>query len=460
MLDVLGVCAIDGPAAACLLREGRVIAAVREDVFTRIPQDRSFPSNAITYCLRAGKIGAPALTAAYFAGTLDARAPREAYREVASGVSSLGRRVASWLGRGATLRDVLARELDPAVRFGQCDSRAAEAAAAYVGSPFSDAVVAVVGEGRAYAALAHAGEIEPLDELPFDGDVLSLFARARRHAGADAICVGGTGARDRAAMGIALQSGRVWMNAAAGGGAAAIGAAILGTQECSSGAATAVKVGSAAVGPAYNAAQIRTFLRSQGIVREETGRDEAPALVAERLAAGARAIWFDGRLDFDEDAAGSRSVLRVASPREPADRRAGEVIAVPAERAAEVFEVEAPCPPIVEARLRPAWRAFLGDAAAVAPIAAEHRGFRALLAALEQRTGCPGVVARPLRVPSGPVACAPHDAWLARERAAASVIALGPYVLDDSLTRTGAAREIEGRPPSPIDPAPSARSTE
>ena len=54
-MDVLGISAFEGPSAACLVRDGRVLAAAREDRFTRLLHDSGFPSDAIAYCLRAGK---------------------------------------------------------------------------------------------------------------------------------------------------------------------------------------------------------------------------------------------------------------------------------------------------------------------------------------------------------------------------------------------------------------------
>ena len=67
-MDVLGISAFRGPSAACLVRDGRVIAAAREDRFTRRRGDRSFPQNSVAYCLRAGKIGPSSLRAVAFAG--------------------------------------------------------------------------------------------------------------------------------------------------------------------------------------------------------------------------------------------------------------------------------------------------------------------------------------------------------------------------------------------------------
>ena len=54
-MHVLGISAY---SAACLLREGAIVAAAREERFTRRKHDARFPHHAIRYCLQAGGIRA------------------------------------------------------------------------------------------------------------------------------------------------------------------------------------------------------------------------------------------------------------------------------------------------------------------------------------------------------------------------------------------------------------------
>ncbi len=53
---VLGISCFYHDAAACLLRDGEIVAAVEEERFTRRKHDLSFPINAIRYCLREAGI--------------------------------------------------------------------------------------------------------------------------------------------------------------------------------------------------------------------------------------------------------------------------------------------------------------------------------------------------------------------------------------------------------------------
>ena len=53
---ILGISCYYHDAAACLLRDGEVLAAAEEERFTRIKHDFSFPANAIEFCLASAKI--------------------------------------------------------------------------------------------------------------------------------------------------------------------------------------------------------------------------------------------------------------------------------------------------------------------------------------------------------------------------------------------------------------------
>lgn len=453
-MDVLGITALHGPAAACLVRDGRVVAAVREDVLSGRSEDARVPANAITYCLRAGKIGAAQLQAVLVAGPLDARAGGEAYPETRGGGSAFDR-LKRWFGRRGTLQDLLRAELDGGPALDEVDPRLAEAAAGHFGAPFPDTAVLVLEKGRVTRVAGRDGELQVLGTGAAGADVATTAERLLEETGAAALALAGPGAQDRAANGRLLARGfaKLWIHPAAGGGAAALGAALLGWRRAPGGGVPDSRIPSG-TGPSYNAAQIRTFLRSQGLRLEEPGRDEAPRRAAALLAEGHRVAWFDGRLDFGEDTAGSRAALRAPSPRHPADTAADETLAVAAERIPELFAHDGPCPPLVDLPVRETLREKLrvpaasGDRVPVTPIGAEHRGFRALLAAFEQSTGCPGLVARPLRRLNGVVAASPNDAWEARERENVAALVLGPYVVAGAPLTEGATTRDSREPTS------------
>src|SRR5437763_6327934 len=55
-INILGLSAFYHDSAACLVRDGRIIAAAQEERFTRKKHDASFPQFAVDYCLRESGI--------------------------------------------------------------------------------------------------------------------------------------------------------------------------------------------------------------------------------------------------------------------------------------------------------------------------------------------------------------------------------------------------------------------
>src|SRR5262249_57412079 len=51
VMDILGVSAFYHDSAACVVRDGQILAAAQEERFTRTKHDAGFPGHAIRYCL-------------------------------------------------------------------------------------------------------------------------------------------------------------------------------------------------------------------------------------------------------------------------------------------------------------------------------------------------------------------------------------------------------------------------
>jgi carbamoyltransferase len=54
--NILGISAFYHDSAACLVRDGEIIAAAQEERFTRKKHDPGFPIHAVRYCLREGQV--------------------------------------------------------------------------------------------------------------------------------------------------------------------------------------------------------------------------------------------------------------------------------------------------------------------------------------------------------------------------------------------------------------------
>ena len=55
-MHVLGISAFYHDSAACMVKDGELIAAAQEERFTRLKHDQKFPSNAINYCIKESNI--------------------------------------------------------------------------------------------------------------------------------------------------------------------------------------------------------------------------------------------------------------------------------------------------------------------------------------------------------------------------------------------------------------------
>src|SRR5882724_11056769 len=54
---ILGINAYHGDAAAALIKDGRIVAAVEEERFNRVKHCAGFPAESVRYCLRTAGIG-------------------------------------------------------------------------------------------------------------------------------------------------------------------------------------------------------------------------------------------------------------------------------------------------------------------------------------------------------------------------------------------------------------------
>jgi len=60
-VTILGISAFYHDSAACLVEDGKIVAAAQEERFTRKKHDAGFPKHAIEYCLREGDVNAQEL---------------------------------------------------------------------------------------------------------------------------------------------------------------------------------------------------------------------------------------------------------------------------------------------------------------------------------------------------------------------------------------------------------------
>jgi carbamoyltransferase len=151
--DILGISAYYHDSAACLVRDGEIIAAAQEERFTRKKHDAGFPHHAVRYCLREGGIGVKDLRyiAFYDKPLLKFERLLETYLAfVPKGIGSFLKAMPVWLNEKLFQKTMLQREflkLDdgltrrdvPQILFGE--HHESHAASAFYPSPFDTAAV-------------------------------------------------------------------------------------------------------------------------------------------------------------------------------------------------------------------------------------------------------------------------------------------------------------------------------
>ncbi len=181
---ILGISAFYHDSAACLVRDGKVLAAAQEERFTRVKHDPDFPARAVAYCLREGGIEAKDL---HCVGFYDKPLLTfERLLETHLGTAPLGLRLywksmKVWLEKKLWIPQLIQEQLgcEVPVLFG--DHHESHAASAFYPSPYREAAIATldgVGEWTTTSyGYGRDAEIHTLADLKFPHS-LGLFYSA------------------------------------------------------------------------------------------------------------------------------------------------------------------------------------------------------------------------------------------------------------------------------------------
>ncbi len=186
MRRVLGISCDYHDAAACLLEDGRVVAAAQEERFTREKHDSRLPVRAIAYCLR--EAGAAELDAVAFYDKPILKLHRileTSLRTAPRGLRAFVRAVPVWLRHKlwieARIHEALERagvRGEPRVWFPE--HHLSHAASAFFPSPFAEAAVVTldgVGEwATTTVGVGEGGGLSLLSEIEFPHSLGLLYS--------------------------------------------------------------------------------------------------------------------------------------------------------------------------------------------------------------------------------------------------------------------------------------------
>jgi carbamoyltransferase len=182
-LDVLGISAYYHDSAACLLRDGAVIAAASEERFTRKKHDHGFPDNAIRYCLSEGRIQARDLDYVGFYDKPLVKFERILLTYIATfprSFRSFNKAVPLWLTQKLRIPALIRKHMayEGEVLFG--DHHMSHAASSFLVSPFKEAAILTLdGVGEWSTATQGVGrdrDIQLWNEIRFPHSLGLLYS--------------------------------------------------------------------------------------------------------------------------------------------------------------------------------------------------------------------------------------------------------------------------------------------
>jgi len=182
-MNILGISAFYHDSAACLVRDGEIIAAAQEERFTRKKHDFNFPAHAIQYCLNASEVDAAKIDYVAFYDkpfikferllqTYLAYAPR--------GLQSFIMAMPLWLKSKLWMKEWIKNELGYEGKILFPEHHESHAASAFYPSPFQEAAILTIdGVGEwctASYGMGHDNKIELLAELKFPHSLGLLYS--------------------------------------------------------------------------------------------------------------------------------------------------------------------------------------------------------------------------------------------------------------------------------------------
>jgi len=191
MATILGISAYYHDSAACLVRDGEIVAAAQEERFTRKKHDARFPTHAVAYCLREGGLRASELDYVGFYDKPIRKFERivENYLGVApKGLRSFMTAMPVWLKEKLFTRDMIRGELDGytgPMLF--AEHHESHAASAFYPSPFEEAAVLTmdgVGEWATSSyGVGRGKDLDLLAELHYPHSLGMLYSAFTYYTG-------------------------------------------------------------------------------------------------------------------------------------------------------------------------------------------------------------------------------------------------------------------------------------
>ena len=187
---ILGISAYYHDSAACLVRDGEVLAAAQEERFTRVKHDHRYPASAVEFCLRRAGITPNELdyVAFYDKPLLKFERLLETYIDYApSGLRSFLMAMPLWLREKIWIREQVSKEAGFEGKVLFTEHHESHAASAFFPSPFESAAVLTMDGVGEWATSSYGygkgNELHLLKELHFPHSLGLLYSAFTYYTG-------------------------------------------------------------------------------------------------------------------------------------------------------------------------------------------------------------------------------------------------------------------------------------
>ena len=171
---ILGISAYYHDSAACLIKDGEIIAAAQEERFTRKKHDFRFPQQAINFCLDYANIKSDDLqiVAFYDKPFLKFERILETYLTYAPvGIKSFLKAMPLWIKEKIWMKELISKNMNYDGKIIFPEHHESHAASAFYPSPYNEAAILTmdgVGEWTTTSfGIGNANRIEILADIKF-----------------------------------------------------------------------------------------------------------------------------------------------------------------------------------------------------------------------------------------------------------------------------------------------------
>ena len=187
---ILGISAYYHDSAACLLANGRIVAAAQEERFTRKKHDAAFPEHAIKYCLEAAGISIEQVDYVTFYEKPFQKFDRILHTYLAtapSGLKSFLKAIPLWIKEKIWTKELIRSSLNTSAPILFPEHHESHAASAFFPSPYPEAAILTVdgvGEWTTTSyGVGKGNQLELTAEMRFPHSLGLLYSAFTYYAG-------------------------------------------------------------------------------------------------------------------------------------------------------------------------------------------------------------------------------------------------------------------------------------